>query len=78
MIRAIVMAVLLAGCTYTEATHPSGASLTSWRVFTQTGASIESTDFRASYSSDPQAQQVDALMRALIEVAIGPRLEARE
>ena len=65
-------------CTYTEASHPSGASLTSWRILTQTGASLESQEFRASYSSDPQAQQTDALMRALLEVAIGRRLEARE
>ena len=78
MIRAIVLAALLAGCTVTQIEHPSSASLSSWRLFNSTSASVEGETFRAAYSSDPQAQQVDALMRALLEVAIGPRLEAQE
>jgi hypothetical protein len=74
---ALACLVALAGCTYTRAEY-GDATLTSWRLWTDTSVSLETPDVRATYSSDADTASAANLNQRLLDQLIGPRLEMRE
>ena len=71
----IIMTIMLSGCTYTEA-HYGDASLVSWRVWTDTSASVETEGMRAAYSSDADTAAAMSMNQRLLDALLGARLAA--
>ena len=65
----------LAGCTYTEASY-GDAKLVSWRVWTDTSASVETEGMRAAYSSDADTAAAMSMNQRLLDALLGARLAA--
>lgn len=83
MMRAAILAglVALAGCTYTRVDY-GDAQMVSWRLWTDTSASLVTPDLEATYSSDADgaaaASQADRLLRLVEGVVLPAQLEARQ
>ena len=69
--------VQLAGCTYTEVRY-GDARLVSWRLWTDTSASLETPELRAGYSSDADTAGAMSMNERLLDALLPARLEAVE
>jgi hypothetical protein len=78
---AILAVLVLAGCTYTRAEY-GDASLVSFRLWTDTSASLTTPNVQANYSSDADtaaaASQVDRLIGIIERQALPEQLRASE
>lgn len=69
---ALLVIVALAGCTYTEVNY-GDARLVSWRLWTDTSASLKTPELEANYSSDADTAAVQAMNQRLLDeiLAVG-------
>ncbi len=74
-ITAILAALALAGCTYTDVSY-GDARLVSWRLWTDTSASLTTPELDASYSSDADTAAAASMNARLLDALIGSRLVA--
>ena len=66
----------LAGCTYTEASY-GDAKLVSWRMWTDTSASLSTGELTANYSSDADTAAAMTMNRLMLDALLaGGRLVA--
>jgi hypothetical protein len=76
---ALIVLLALAGCTYTRAEY-GDASLVSFRLWTDTSASLVTPSVQATYSSDADtaaaASQVDRLIGIIERQALPEQLRA--
>ena len=77
--RLIVFVLLavwfLPGCTYTDVSY-GDARLVSWRLWTDTSASLTTPELDASYSSDADTAAAMTMNQRLLDALIGSRLVA--
>lgn len=74
-IAAILAALALTGCTYTDVSY-GDARLVSWRLWTDTSASLTTPELDASYSSDADTAAAMNMNQRLLDALIGQRLVA--
>ena len=67
--------VQLTGCTYTEASY-GDAKLVSWRMWTDTSASLSTGELTANYSSDADTAAAMTMNRLMLDALLGARLSA--
>ena len=72
----IIMTTMLSGCTYTELQYGDDARLVSWRLWTDTSASLTTPELDASYSSDADTAAAASMNKILLDALIGQRLVA--
>lgn len=71
----IIMTIMLSGCTYTDVSY-GDARLVSWRLWTDTSASLTTPELDASYSSDADTAAAMTMNARLLDALIGQRLVA--
>lgn len=72
---ALAALLSLAGCTYTDVSY-GDARLVSWRLWTDTSASLTTPELDASYSSDADTAAAMTMNQRLLDALIGSRLVA--